>query len=366
MNSLIKRQTVFCFLVISAFFFHDLTAISQGSTDFRKAHALISIHGNIRIGQNLSTEEVLKLEEQLESDSENSEIRTKLVGYYGDFRHWQDFPRREKYRAHVLWQIRNQPASELLGTPFFLLTPFKDREAYGEGKNAWLEQVKEHPEDINVLSNASQFFTLPDREIAIELMESAQKLESMNPDWPMKLGHLYELKMRGLGEIDLAAARKSVAAYERALELGKGGRSEATLLQSLAKTSFAAERFENAKTYATRLIENFATSGRAPTSIHYGNTILGRLAMREGNISKAKEHLLTSGRIGGSPTLSSFGPSMALAHDLLGEGQWDVVIEYFDLCSKFWNRPRSLKQLENWKALAKEKRVPEFGANLSR
>ena len=58
--------------------------------------------------------------------------------------------------------------------------------------------------------------------------------------------------------------------------------------------------------------------------------------------------------------LNSFGPNMTLAKELLKKGENEIVLEYCQLCSKFWKRDR----LKQWADVVEEGRVPDFGANL--
>ena len=51
---------------------------------------------------------------------------------------------------------------------------------------------------------------------------------------------------------------------------------------------------------------------------------------------------------------------MMLDKELLEKGQRDVVLEYFELCKKFWNKDT----LEKWAEVVKSGRIPEFGGNL--
>ena len=71
---------------------------------------------------------------------------------------------------------------------------------------------------------------------------------------------------------------------------------------------------------------------------------------------------MKAGRSPGSPQMDSFGPNMTLAHELLLAGRTDAVLEYFALCSNFWD-PKFSK-LDEWSAHVRESRIPEFGANL--
>jgi hypothetical protein len=94
--------------------------------------------------------------------------------------------------------------------------------------------------------------------------------------------------------------------------------------------------------------------------VHHGNLILGRIALRDGDMEKAKEHLLAAGQTPGSPQLNSFGPNMALARELLEKGEKQAVLEYFERCGSFWKRA----ELESWARDVKAGEIPDFGANL--
>ena len=64
----------------------------------------------------------------------------------------------------------------------------------------------------------------------------------------------------------------------------------------------------------------------------------------------------------------SFGPTMVLAKELLEEGEKDVVLQYFDLCEKFWiaGPANPGNKLKEWREVVKAGGVPDFGMNLSR
>jgi len=60
--------------------------------------------------------------------------------------------------------------------------------------------------------------------------------------------------------------------------------------------------------------------------------------------------------------MNSFGPNMSLAKDVLEKGERKAVLEYFELCSKFWTMDHG--QLEHWKVEVKAGGIPNFGVNL--
>ena len=113
-------------------------------------------------------------------------------------------------------------------------------------------------------------------------------------------------------------------------------------------------------------------------SWNYGNIIydhhslLGRVALREGNIEEAKKQLLAAGRTPGSPQLNSFGPDFILARELAEKGEYETVLEFLDLVARFWANPEEriqanskrvasdhLKELESWKKELKAGQIPD-------
>ena len=70
--------------------------------------------------------------------------------------------------------------------------------------------------------------------------------------------------------------------------------------------------------------------------------MLGRVALKEGNIEEAKHYLFKAGKTPGSPQLNSAGPSFGLACKLLEKGEKSAVLEYLDLVGKFWANPENI------------------------
>lgn len=135
-------------------------------------------------------------------------------------------------------------------------------------------------------------------------------------------------------------------------------------LARLAKAAFDAGEYTHAAQYAREAI---AAAGQGVfwwtgDAIHQGNIVLGRLALRRGDVDEARRDLLAAGRTPGSSSLNSTGPNMALASDLLDKGESAAVIQYLEECGTFWNGNRG--KLAEWIALIKAGIKPDFGANL--
>ena len=137
------------------------------------------------------------------------------------------------------------------------------------------------------------------------------------------------------------------------------------MLPAVARAAFAAGENERARLYALQslqAVEQLEKSHSAGAAVHYGNLVLGRVALIDGRADQAQEHLLAAGRTPGSPKLSTFGPSMTLASELLEAGDSDTVLEYLELCRAFWSGGG--ERIDEWVQQIQEGSMPSFGANL--
>lgn len=137
------------------------------------------------------------------------------------------------------------------------------------------------------------------------------------------------------------------------------------VLGDLAKTSFELGHVDEARQSASELLTlapQFPSDWNYGNAVQNSNLVLGRIAVREGRIDDAKKFLLAAGASSGSPQMDTFGPNMSLAKDLLAKGERDVVLEYFELCRKFWKMDNG--KLNQWSQEVKAGKTPDFGANL--
>jgi hypothetical protein len=173
---------------------------------------------------------------------------------------------------------------------------------------------------------------------------------------------------------EMPTLREKIKLMQIELEDARGEPERAMKLSELAKLYFDAGDIESSKetltaTYTSmRNIEGGSSrpSAFAPyieTIRHRTDTIEGRLAILSGNIEEAKRRLLASANVSKrSPLLSSFGPSMSLANDLLVHGQREVVLEYLESCKVFWTN--SGGNLDKWAESIKRGDLPDFGPSL--
>ena len=322
-----------------------------------------SVRDAIVEGWNLTPDQVASLEEKLAMDPSDVAVRTQLLAYYGGSRSFRDQSAKEAKREHALWFIRNSPESEILGTPPSQIDHILDSEGYSEAKRAWMSQIDREPENTRLLGHAAAFLKFGDRRTSIEMLEQAQSLDPSSPEWPRELGHLHSLGAQVSGGGDLKSAEKALEHFQRAYGLADDSLRD-SLLDYLAKAAFSADQLDQARHYAELMLQNAEPGWNSGNRVHHGNLVLGRIALRADNIEEARSRLLAAGNTTGSPQLNSFGPNMSLAKDLLEIGEREVVLEYFKLCSRFWDSDRAKDTLDKWGVLAAAGRIPDFGANL--
>lgn len=309
-------------------------------------------------GFRLSAGEVATLEQQLEANPSDLAVRAQLLGYY-----WRQ--RRtggEQHVEHVLWFIENEPESSALEGPPDSVIPMMNPDGYLRVKEAWLRKIETEPTNAVVLKHAADFFSLSDQELSADLLTRAEALEPSDPDWARELGALrWREAHNPFDGPDRDKAALALTHFERAYELS-GNAERADLLPHLAMTAFVAGEFDKASTSAAAALEPVANENVRGRNVHFGNLVLGRIALLDGDLEEAGSRLLAAGRTEGSATLKSFGPDMALAKALFERGERRTVVRYLELCLDFWESGQDT--LRDWIALVEAGRTPDFSRNL--
>jgi hypothetical protein len=324
-------------------------------------------------GANLSAQQVADLENKLRQNPKDYLSRVRLLGYYTN-------PQNKKTNAPefpkiVLGFIEHHPRSEMAAGAALALTVFQQKGAYEEGATMWLQQVSANQRDPKVLGNAGAYFTgnLLDpkyRDQGEAMLQQARTLDPKNPKWAEKLAELYDddtLRKRSDPVGRQEAAKKALDCLGEAFRLTPEDRKPALrphgqhVFHSMAQAAILAGQPEKAKNYAANLLKSVnkaEESWNYGNAIHKANIILGHLALKENKIAEARLYLLEAGKTPGSPQLDSFGPDMSLAYEMLVRGERDAVIQYLDLCAKFWRLDRG--RLATWKQAIQAGQIPNF------
>ncbi len=184
--------------------------------------------------------------------------------------------------------------------PSFIHSPTKKAQRFGSSK------IASHTNEPPVLRNAANYFLLFDRPVAEDLLKRGATLEPQNAEWPSALGRLYYLGAmdKSPPEVKLAASA-AFGQYERAYALAPEA-YKSYMLQDLARTAFDAGETNKARMYAEQMLQAAQMQKKnwnLGNDIFFGNLILGRLALKAGDIEQAKHYLLEAGKPPARPSL---------------------------------------------------------------
>ena len=192
----------------------------------------------IRIGRDMSEEQVLWLESQRDTADWDVAARTMLLGKYF-------LSKKKAVRAaratHIYWIIEHHPDFTVAGSPDAALYKSEESIAYKPAKELWLRQCEAHKSNAAVLGNAARFFLLNEAEIAEKLFLEAQKIEPDNPQWHELLAHLHTLSARhGSEELRNRKARQALVELEMAEQIrsahsGISSDEESTTIEALKR-----------------------------------------------------------------------------------------------------------------------------------
>ena len=200
------------------------------------------------------------------------------------------------------------------------------------------------------------------------LLKRALVLQPNQAAINQNLARVYEL--RAMSVTDPAEKQRLARArFEQLSRAAEATPPDTALLIALATAALDSGNLPRAETAGKQLLAMLPKvrtdpqqRGMADGVVHHAYVILGRVALRQGNLDAAKADLLESGRVSGGGTLSSFGPNMTLAKELLEKGESATVLQYFELCRKFW---AFSNRMDPWIEAIHKGQVPDFGANLN-
>ena len=304
----------------------------------------------LRAGLALDAAQADEVRARLAVDANDFEARVMLLGY-ASRRQQVEGVESDTFREHLLWCIAHRPRAALHESPLV------DAEASESLVAAMCEQweavLAGAPDDTLVLTHAGlALIFAAEFELALSKFERLEQLEPSNPAWPAWISRC--LTWPGDGGKD---DERALAALERALALEHP--REAYTVKQAAKLALRLQRFEQARGLALELLELARTRdlGWMLGKAHYdGHRILGLIALAHGDVAVAERELLQSAQSITELELRRFSPDLELADALLQRGRTEVVIEFLELCTRFW-LPRPL---HHWIAAIRAGEKPEL------
>jgi tetratricopeptide (TPR) repeat protein len=301
-------------------------------------------------GKSLSKPKVEELESTLRKTPDKLDERVMLIGYYtANEKTAQD---RVRLRNHVLWMVENHPEHPSTAEPSLRDLP-SDPEGNAQILSFWEKHLESRGDDLAVMKNAEKFFFGKNPAAADRLIHRIAAKEPGNQEWPNELAQLY--RMFGIpGENINDPAARAAESYKRVLALTQNPVAREALAGDMAEAAFRVGDLPGAAQLA-----KIHLTGTDRTATQRANTILGRVAVRSGDMSAAKRYLLaSSGPEAGKDVLLA-GPTMVLAKELLEQGEKEAVLQYLENCLRIW--PRGQSALEIWINDVQNDKVPKFG-----
>jgi hypothetical protein len=306
-------------------------------------------------GKALDLWEAEQLEPFVGPGREDLWLRIILLGCYLWHRDSQTAVTSSK--AHALWIIENAPGLYIAG---LLSNNFEEKgDSYERAKQLWSAALVANPRDLTILSNAALFFLRLDGVLCGQLLRDAKTIEPDKPEWSRRLACLYRLEMhKRQDESRQDWAAMTLAEWRHAETVCTEGADRVNLLPDLAMSAVEAGDLETARAYAQELLSKAPHPDFRGNPTHVGNIVLGRIALRQGNVEAAKEYLINSAMTPGAPVFKYFTPCFSLAKELLDVGERECVLRYFRLCSRFWGRKTG--PLAQWIEEVERGDIPDF------
>jgi tetratricopeptide (TPR) repeat protein len=301
-------------------------------------------------GKSIVKAKAEELETGLRKEPDKIENRVMLIGYYTWNAH--SSPDRLKLRAHVLWMIENHPEHPATAEPSLRDLP-DDPEGNLQILELWNKNLQSQSDNLAVLKNAEKFYFGKDPAEAERLIHRISAREPNNREWPGELAQLY--RMFGIpGENIENPGDRAVEEYNRVLALTKDRAAREALSGDMADAAFKIGDLAAAAQLAKLYLKSADR-----TAVQRANTILGRVALRMGDVAAADQYLLDSADGNAERDIAFSGPTLVLAKELIDHGERDAVVEYLEHCARLW--PRGESVLRIWIADIKNGKTPKFG-----
>jgi tetratricopeptide (TPR) repeat protein len=324
-------------------------------------------------GTELSKQQADKLERGVESDPNSFADRIELLYFYSFKRVSGGLTPGElaNRRKHILWTIAKEPSSAFAGDSameFYPKGEDPDPEGLEEAKKLWLQQVQSRPSDSRILYNTGEFFSsIHEYPQSEAVFERARAIDpgAYDVDFSLATDYWHDARYSATSDELHTLAIKSLEVFEQALKNANGRDERRYVLPYATQAAFEAGDHAKATAWSKEMLSmaEKPVKGRDyADEIHYGNIVLGRIALQQGDIAGAASHLVKAAAIDGNPHLETFGPNMMLAKELLEKGHDKPVLGYLESCSMFWKSDDG--KLAKWRSDVIAKKMPDFGANL--
>ena len=299
------------------------------------------------IGYGLSAQQAAELEQKLSTNPDDANIIALLLSYWKSI-YRGDSMARQKRDKYILWMIEHHPDAVILDSPDTRLDS-DSKEMADAVKKLWIEQAGKNPNNPQVLWNAANGVSGSDKTLSEQLFAKGQALDPENPKWADRLGNIYYWGNQ---------PEKAFNEYKKVYSNAKT-KDKVMAISRMTKSAVDCGKLREAGEYALEMQQLAKTYGEKDEN--YGklffnsNLVLGRIALKQGRVDDAGKYLLEAGK---TPISLSKGesPDFTLVKDLLTAGKKEIVLQFLQACSQFWDKTKC----ENWIKQINEGNIPSF------
>lgn len=281
-------------------------------------------------GFKLDAAQVTLLQQQIQDNPKDIDARAKLSSCF--IRGAVPVP---DGLEHLLWLIDNVPEDKKWMQALGFAVLARDPSVCRVVRSHWLKQIERHPGNASVFGHAGLILIHSDLRLGTTLLTRAVEFEPLQYHW---LG--FALVPHSL-EIEKSSLETAPDGTQEALQVSElflrlfgnydalrfsPDRTTALLLSS--RCAFRLGDLPLAKTRAHQLMET--NKELRHIRLRSGDSMLGIIAVREGDIATAKKHLLSIRK-----KHTVWIPDLELADLLISIGESKTVITYLQKCRKY-------------------------------
>lgn len=347
-----------------------------------------------------SPAQVAQAEALIKKDPSNLELRRNLIRYYEnrmDVKERTVAADKVSLQQHRIAYISNNPDAELTAFSYlgFWLNGDTEDPEYLELKKEWIKQISFDRSNSTIRYNAFNFFSQPEPELAETILKDGQQIDPNDVFYSTILIKKYiedyqtlvdykeivdpsEFPAKEREHLDkiLSEASKGIALLDRdtnADEKDKSLRSK--FLAETAKAYLELDDRKNAGVAAESLLksigkpeeqENWLDVGSSVALYQTAMSVLGRIQLREGNIKKARDSLLTSVNSLDKDRIYGLSFDTKFLSEFLAAGGSKTILEYLRLFKPLEIVSEAQKvEIKQWENDLSKGRSPEFNKSQS-
>ncbi|MBI2809934.1 MAG: hypothetical protein HYX67_03775 [Candidatus Melainabacteria bacterium] len=308
----------------------------------------------VRHAHLLKREDAAAHRQKLKTDPDDLKSRLALFGR-GYYKKMGASP------EHLVWLVEQHPRRWI----HCMIAPCKRNASYETVRASWLRVVRSNSEDVTVLAHAAQFFLHLDQKDSIKWLTRASNLAPSDDELPRQLSFAYRLVHEEDPKKSRLLAHKAVQQMQTAIErYAIPTEDHSYLLQyfsmevtDTAKHALNHGLLDEAKELGKILLNHrelnrsrrpmleVASDAHYRLSTYRGHLILGRVALRKGEIEKAEAYLSKM-----TGLQAGWYTDYDLAKELLAAGAAKAAVPYIEKCrdSLAASGDRNFEDLDKW------------------